>query len=207
MSKEAMNLAFEVMQAAIKSGDWKVDGACDPDMALRALEEALANHSEDNLDMVKQEHPIERNFCERCGKRAFDGIHTCTPPAKQEQGEQDEFLLRGVLASELKCWHRLTADESQNLIDFVKNMGAKQEQGEPVAEVTSETGAEVTMSWWHEPALPIGTKLYTTPQQRKPLTDEQIDEIYFKSDLDIERQYNQLYAFARAIEATHGIKD
>jgi hypothetical protein len=51
----------------------------------------------------------------------------------------------------------------------------------------------------------------TTPQQRpsrsdiKPLTDERIDEIYFKSDLDIERQYNQLYAFVRAIEAAHGI--
>jgi len=39
---------------------------------------------------------------------------------------------------------------------------------EPVATVTatvtSETGnPDVTMSWWHEPALPVGTKLYTTP--------------------------------------------
>lgn len=25
----------------------------------------------------------ERNFCPRCGKRAYDGVHTCTPP----QGE------------------------------------------------------------------------------------------------------------------------
>ena len=25
----------------------------------------------------------ERNFCERCGKRAGDYIHTCTPPAAQ----------------------------------------------------------------------------------------------------------------------------
>ena len=41
-----------------------------------------------------------------------------------------------------------------------------QEQDEPIAEVTSETGAEITMSWWHEPALPIGTKLYTTPQPK-----------------------------------------
>jgi hypothetical protein len=31
---------------------------------------------------------------------------------------------------------------------------------EPVAIVTSESGANVTHSWWHEPALPIGTKLY-----------------------------------------------
>ena len=37
---------------------------------------------------------------------------------------------------------------------------------EPVAAVTSETGADITMSWWHEPALPIGTKLFTYAPQR-----------------------------------------
>jgi hypothetical protein len=31
---------------------------------------------------------------------------------------------------------------------------------DPVAIVISESGANVTHSWWHEPALPIGTKLY-----------------------------------------------
>jgi len=56
--------------------------------AIYALEEALA----------KQEQPIERNFCERCGKRAFDGIHTCTPPAKQEHGEPDYWLGYGLQA-------------------------------------------------------------------------------------------------------------
>jgi hypothetical protein len=57
---------------------------------------------------------------------------------------------------------------------------AEQEQGVPIAEVTSETGAEITMSWWHEPALPIGTKLYTTPQQRTwvGLTDEEQQQAY-----------------------------
>ena len=34
---------------------------------------------------------------------------------------QDEFPLRGILASELKCWHRLTEDEQINLLAFVKN--------------------------------------------------------------------------------------
>jgi len=43
----------------------------------------------------------------------------------------------------------------------------------PVAVVISESGANVTYSWWHEPALPIGTKLYTTPQRTwVGLTDE-----------------------------------
>ncbi|NBX51994.1 hypothetical protein EBT25_19165, partial [bacterium] len=37
---------------------------------------------------------------------------------------------------------------------------------ESVATVVSESGnKEVTMSWWHEPALPVGTKLYTHPSQ------------------------------------------
>jgi len=27
----------------------------------------------------------ERNFCERCGKRLGDYIHTCTPPATKEK--------------------------------------------------------------------------------------------------------------------------
>jgi hypothetical protein len=38
---------------------------------------------------------------------------------------------------------------------------------EPVTTVTSESGnPDVTMSWWHEPPLPVGTPLYTYPPQR-----------------------------------------
>ena len=47
----------------------------------------------------------------------------------------------------------------------------------PVATVTSESGnPDITMSWWHEPALPVGTMLYVTPPQRTwvGLTDEEI---------------------------------
>jgi hypothetical protein len=44
---------------------------------------------------------------------------------------------------------------------------AELEGQEPVATVTSETGnPDITMSWWHEPALTVGTKLYTHPPQR-----------------------------------------
>ena len=45
--------------------------------------------------------------------------------------------------------------------------------------------------------------LYTTPPQRKPLTDEQIDGIASKF---YPRSYG-LDEFARAIEAAHGIKE
>ena len=42
--------------------------------------------------------------------------------------------------------------------------------------------------------------LYTTPPQRKPLTDEQIQECWYRTQGDAE-------LFARAIEAAHGIKE
>ena len=40
--RKAAEMALESMEAAIKAGDWVVDGACDPDMALVALRQALA---------------------------------------------------------------------------------------------------------------------------------------------------------------------
>jgi len=56
---------------------------------------------------------------------------------------------------------------------------------EPVATVISESGANVTHSWWHEPALPIGTKLYTSPQRTwVGLTDEEREEIALEVPID-----------------------
>lgn len=49
--------------------------------------------------------------------------------------------------------------------------------------------------------------LYTTPPPRKPLTDEQIDEIYFKSSLEVDNRCEDIYDFVRAIEAAHNIKE
>ena len=54
---------------------------------------------------------------------------------------------------------------------------------ESVATVVSESGnQEVTMSWWHEPALPVGTKLYTIPPKRTwvGLTDEEYKELHLQ---------------------------
>jgi len=40
--KEVMQMALDIMESAIKAGDWVVDGACDPDLVLNALRAALA---------------------------------------------------------------------------------------------------------------------------------------------------------------------
>ena len=44
--------------------------------------------------------------------------------------------------------------------------------------------------------------LYTNPPQRKPLTDEELADLYFDKF-----SMGELKAFARAIEAAHGIKE
>ena len=48
----------------------------------------------------------------------------------------------------------------------VAAQSAQEPMATVMATVTSETGnPDVTMSWWHEPALPVGTKLYTASPQ------------------------------------------
>jgi len=77
----------------------------------------------------------------------------------------------------------------------------EEEQDEPVAEVVEGDDFSkqvIGIGNWRK--LSNGTKLYTKPQQRKTLTEKQIDEIYYKSDLNIDDQYNQMYAFVKAIE-------
>jgi hypothetical protein len=69
---------------------------------------------------------------------------------------------------------------------------------EPVATVTSESGnPDVTMSWWHEPALPVGTKLYTTPPAppvHEPVAWMRITDITELTDSEPEEDgYTPLY--------------
>jgi len=59
-----------------------------------------------------------------------------------------------------KCdWHGEALNHLEQLAKLVVEK-ALETKDEPVATVISESGANVTHSWWHEPALPIGTKLY-----------------------------------------------
>jgi hypothetical protein len=67
--KELMQDVLDTMEAAIKAGDWKVDGACDPDWVLNALRARLSQ-------------------CERCGEVNPAEIHTCTPK-REWQGLTD----------------------------------------------------------------------------------------------------------------------
>ena len=96
----------------------------------------------------------------------------------------------------------------------------EQEQGEPVAEdkvkqlVKQCTHRDVDGNWYVDGVQLVHATCFaldaimcrnTTPQQRKPLTNEQIAEItvgFYGSAI-----HHDDYEFARAIEAAHGIKE
>lgn len=64
---------------------------------------------------IEQAEKQERNFCQRCGKRLGDGIHTCTPP-EVEQNRSD-------------CGHK----EFRPLCQMCRAVGAQAQKQYPVA--------------------------------------------------------------------------
>ncbi|CAB4141452.1 hypothetical protein UFOVP417_19 [uncultured Caudovirales phage] len=82
-----------------------------------------------------------------------------------------------------------------------------QPEQEPVAHVyfLDEPSGRPRVAWDNANGIKIGDKLYTAPPQRKPLTDEEISDLWCKvSNTDFVTA--DTHVFARAIEAAHGIK-
>ena len=78
-----------------------------------------------------------------------------------------------------------------------------QDQQKPVAiTITGKLGN--IYSFTGDYSLKKGDKVYTTPPQRKPLTDEEI--ILIVAECAASHQHTDIH-FARAIEAAHGIKE
>ena len=97
-------------------------------------------------------------------------------------------------------------DQLEASITALKAALAQPEQ-EPVATVTSESGnPNLSMSWWHEPALPVGTKIYTSPPKREwvGLTADEIWQCNKASGSAVEfhicYEHQNLEDFAESIE-------
>jgi hypothetical protein len=101
----------------------------------------------------------------------------------------------------------LVFDEAMDAFKALEEALAKQEQGEPVAVwELQESGWETICDGDWLMTLPMGTRLYTTPQQRKPLTNEKIMGIARITCIGISPHEDTLN-FVKAIEAAHGIKE
>ena len=98
----------------------------------------------------------------------------------------------------------LRASLREHMAEIHRLRAAIEQAQEPVATVISESGnPNVSMSWWHEPALPVGTNIYTSPQPSKPwvgLTDEEIAEMHNEIKVRLMGTYRTEDIY-RAIEA------
>ena len=119
-------------------------------------------------------------------------------PAQQEQGDsncQDADGCPTEMAVLQRFWRGEPIPAEHYPVWF------KPAQQEPVGKIVDcdFVGNSIARFERH---LPFGTLLYTSPPaQRKPLTDEEIRNIWSNGDCFEE------IAFARAIEAAHGIKE
>jgi hypothetical protein len=76
----------------------------------------------------------------------------------------------------------------------------QQEQGEPVAWRDRKSGTLLHEEWLD------ADPLYTTPPQRKPLTDEECDDLWDMQLIHITDKFSARQ-FIRDVEAAHGIKE
>ena len=118
--------------------------------------------------------------------------------------DKDEALKLALEALQWKWGEEFSPTFELQVINAIKEALAQPEK-EPLGWCDSKTG------WidFHrfkplrKPSAPDAEwlPLYTSPPQRKPLTNEQIDEIYFKSSLEVNNRCEDIYDFVRAIEA------
>jgi hypothetical protein len=101
-----------------------------------------------------------------------------------------------------------------NAIKALEEALAKQEQrsvSEQLGEPLGTAGELFTNTALERLDFKPSTKIYTTPQQRKPLTFEQVEDCFCEGATAEENgilvSAQWLHDFARAIEAAHGIKE
>ena len=213
MSKEAMKLALEALEAMQSYAAAERKGLRICDEAITALREALAEQPAQQEPVGWLESPY--------GEFRANPLHKTVFPSS---------LLSWKIP--LYAWHvRETNDGDELTIAYMSGLHRGKElalaeqpaQQEPVAWLVYAKGSRryftLTFDVDKVPEIYKGgaaVPLYTSPPaQRKPLTDEQIaKEVeaelthYWNGEyIDTTGARDQLTAFARAIEAAHGIKE
>ena len=172
--REAASGLLNAVESAIQSGDWKVDGVCDPSVEIIRLKNILAKPIKESFNAstnVKEAFNLDRGCWER-GCMAYD-TRDC-----------DEGVTVYVDAVNI----------SQERVDET----VKREH-EPVARVDYNRSGNI--AWLYGPVEPDGTLLYTEPPKREwvGLTDREITKI---GNLDWDSAYVGIwYDFAKGIEA------
>jgi hypothetical protein len=206
--KEAMKLALEALESCTYTSSYYKDFSIDKvDEAIKALEEALASEQEQRSDSEQLGEPYEcvcgaNLYIDANGiPRSKASIEPATVMFKQEQGEQDMVS---------KARYNRVRDDYNALLEKSQQDAKHAEEWRQHVKHCQLQGVDLDHNF--------------SPQQRKPLTDEQI-----KKDFESWAKENYVQGFEpygdsyhnghtrnrwqgwlaahRSIEAAHGIKE
>jgi hypothetical protein len=192
--REALVDLLEAVDLAIYSGDWKVDGACDPDAAIQRARKALAQ--------PEQEPVVFNTLASLKHKKTVGPIESAMSNTTQSQPE---------------TWENF-CDSNCVWTDHHPDCKLAQPEQKPVVAgwlriVQGHTGfVAAETEWGAEKPEKAGMwiPLYITPPQRKPLTDEQKGKLanaWFSKDGDTDVAHRKAIALIEEVEAAHGIKE
>lgn len=216
--KQAALDLLEGVEAAIKAGDWKIDGACDPELAIYRLREALDHPGEAN-EMVQE--PVADNFVGIVTSESVDGVvkwkgwipregtKLYTHPVQQAEQEMVtcdwENQCNKLKASQkslrehMKEIHNLRQQVAalKAVVDAWNNV-----EQEPVA-IDWDKAHEVLCDVWNRVISAddgfdaIQDLIYAAPLRTKDLTDYEIVRLYDESSMCD----SEMISFARAVIA------
>ena len=209
MSKEAMKLALEALENSRSLEPVDVQWVKGKrHAAITALREALAEQpaQQDSTcsNALRIQHKAYPRTCKKCGlgpcvelaQQALDKkaenareLGLDYEPAQQEPLQNNPF----------DCGVYLGSGKDHVIKHRISHKPAQQESVGYVA----ENGVVD----WNGCAPPIMTDLYTSPPQRKPLTDEEIGKAWSVADGEHNASASVKRRITRAIEAAHGIKE
>ncbi len=167
---------------------------------------------------------VAEHFVEEYAASKYYFAHISAKTALEEALAKQEQPIKEVVvnANYREMWKQ-QVEMNQQLTAALSAQPAKQEQGEPVAwcvtynkeltgniyenkRIAEMSKRNLDARYGTENAERAVIPIYTTPQQRKPLTDEQIAEMW---DVVWEVAHRStlfgIASFVRAIEAAHGI--
>ena len=78
--REALVDLLEAVDAAISSGDWKVDGACEPDVAIQRARQALAQPEQEPVVWMYQDKSTHKVWIQKHMRDFVDHGQTYETP-------------------------------------------------------------------------------------------------------------------------------
>ena len=109
---EVLKQALEVIETAIKAGDWKVDGACDPDNVIHGLRQAIREHAMYEVQRLGQE--IEQEPVAWLTRRYVDNF----PTSGYETAQPTDYgAFPAYSHPQPKAWIGLTDEDCERMSD------------------------------------------------------------------------------------------